>query len=86
MEKIEHDGLEQAYGSKRTRNRQTGMNLMQHGEKKQVYCIETKGSDGGEAIYSSGAEKGNEQKGRGMFPYLPYGRGHKWEKRLKVRE
>ena len=43
-------------------------------------------SDGGKAMCSSEAEKGNEQKGRGMFPSLPYGRGHKWEKRLRVRE
>ena len=46
---------------------------------------ETIESDGGEAMCSSGAEKGNEQKGRGMFPSLPYGRGHKWEKGLRQR-
>ena len=32
---------------------------------------------------SSGAEKGNERQGRGMFPSLPYGRGHKWGKEIK---
>ena len=74
MEKIEHDGLEQAYGGKRTKNRQTGMNLMQHGEEEQVYCIETIKSGGdGQCV---GARNRNEREGRGMFPPLTYGRGH----------
>ena len=45
------------------------MNLMQHGEKEQVYCIETKKSDGGRQCV--GARKGMSEKGEECFlPYL----------------
>ena len=57
--------MEQAYGGKRTNNRQTGMNLMQHGEKELVYCIETIKSDGdGQCV---GARKGMSEKGEECF-------------------
>ena len=43
--------------------------FMQHGEKEQVYCIETKKSDGGRQCV--GARKGMSEKGEECFlPYL----------------
>ena len=46
-------------------DRQTGMNLMQHGEEEQVYCIETIKSDGdGQCV---GARKGMSEKGEECF-------------------
>ena len=57
--------MEQANGGKQQKNRQTGMNLMQHGEEEQVYCIETIKSDGdGQCV---GARKGMRKKGEECF-------------------
>ena len=69
-------------------DRQMGMNI-------ESCCTESSNKWTGERRYrvmevkqyaSSGAEKGNERQGRGMFLSLPYGRGHKWGKRLRKRE
>ena len=60
------------------------MNLMQHGEKELVYCIETIKSDGGRQCF--GAKKRNEREGREMFPSLPTGVDTKRQNVVRGRE